>query len=79
MKRKNSLGDYEDLWGSRSFGTLDSRGVRRFWRRGLRELFSREELSRICLGVSVSYAASGLGAHPIMLYGNPETEEKISS
>jgi len=35
-----------------------------------------EELSRVCLGVSVSYAASGLGAHPIMLYGNPEQKNK---
>jgi alkylation response protein AidB-like acyl-CoA dehydrogenase len=35
-----------------------------------------EELSRICLGVSVSYAASGLGAHPIMLYGSPDQKHK---
>jgi alkylation response protein AidB-like acyl-CoA dehydrogenase len=35
-----------------------------------------EELSRVCLGVSVSYAASGLGAHPIMLYGNSEQKKK---
>jgi len=35
-----------------------------------------EELSRICLGVSVSFAASGLGAHPIMLYGSPEQKKK---
>ena len=35
-----------------------------------------EELSRVCLGVSVSYAASGLGAHPIMLYGSPEQKKK---
>jgi alkylation response protein AidB-like acyl-CoA dehydrogenase len=35
-----------------------------------------EELSRVCLGISVSFAASGLGAHPIMLYGNPEQKKK---
>jgi butyryl-CoA dehydrogenase len=35
-----------------------------------------EEMSRICLGVATSYAASGLGAHPIMLYGNPEQKKK---
>jgi butyryl-CoA dehydrogenase len=35
-----------------------------------------EELSRVCLGVSVSYAGSGLGAYPIMLYGNPEQKKK---
>jgi len=35
-----------------------------------------EELSRICLGVATSYAASGLGAYPIMLYGSPEQKKK---
>jgi alkylation response protein AidB-like acyl-CoA dehydrogenase len=35
-----------------------------------------EELSRVCLGVSVSYAGSGLGAYPIMLYGSPEQKKK---
>jgi len=35
-----------------------------------------EELSRICLGVATSYAGSGLGAHPIMLYGSPDQKKK---
>ena len=35
-----------------------------------------EEMSRICLGVATSYAATGLGAHPIMLYGSPEQKKK---
>jgi butyryl-CoA dehydrogenase len=35
-----------------------------------------EEMSRACLGIATSYAASGLGAHPIMLYGNPEQKKK---
>ncbi len=35
-----------------------------------------EELSRVCLGVSVSYAAVGLGASPILLYGNSEQKKK---
>jgi butyryl-CoA dehydrogenase len=35
-----------------------------------------EELSRVCLGVATSYAASGLGAHPIILYGNDEQKKK---
>jgi butyryl-CoA dehydrogenase len=35
-----------------------------------------EELSRVCLGVATSYAGSGLGAHPIMLYGNPEQKKR---
>src|SRR3990170_8671915 len=35
-----------------------------------------EEMSRVCLGIATSYAASGLGAHPIMLYGNPEQKKK---
>ncbi len=36
-----------------------------------------EELSRVCLGVATSYAGSGLGAHPIMLFGNPEQKKKF--
>jgi butyryl-CoA dehydrogenase len=35
-----------------------------------------EELSRVCLGVATSYAGSGLGAHPIILYGSPEQKKK---
>jgi len=35
-----------------------------------------EELSRICLGVATSYAGSGLGAHPIMLYGSAEQKNR---
>ncbi len=35
-----------------------------------------EELSRICLGVATSYAGSGLGAHPIMLYGSAEQKKR---
>ncbi|MBM4276548.1 MAG: acyl-CoA dehydrogenase [Deltaproteobacteria bacterium] len=35
-----------------------------------------EEMSRICLGVATSYAASGLGAHPIMIYGSPDQKKK---
>lgn len=29
-----------------------------------------EELSKVCIGVSVSFAASGLGCYPILLFGN---------
>lgn len=35
-----------------------------------------EEMSRACLGVATSYAGSGLGAHPIMLYGSSEQKKK---
>ena len=35
-----------------------------------------EELSRACLGVSVSYAASLLGAYPILIGGSHEQKEK---
>ena len=35
-----------------------------------------EELSRACIGVSVSYAASGLGAYPILLYGTEEQKRR---
>ena len=35
-----------------------------------------EELSRICLGIATSVVASGLGAMPILLFGNPEQRKK---
>lgn len=35
-----------------------------------------EELSRACIGVSVSFAGSGLGAHPILLAGTEEQKKK---
>lgn len=35
-----------------------------------------EELSRVCLGTSTSYAASGLGAMPIMLGGSEEMKAR---
>ncbi len=35
-----------------------------------------EELSRVCSAVAVSYAASGLGAIPILLYGTEEQKQK---
>ncbi len=35
-----------------------------------------EELSRACIGVSVSFAASGLGAYPILLFGNEAQKKK---
>lgn len=35
-----------------------------------------EELSRVCIGVSVSFAGSGLGAFPILLYGTEEQKRK---
>jgi alkylation response protein AidB-like acyl-CoA dehydrogenase len=38
-----------------------------------------EELSRACLGVSTSYAASFLGAYPILLFGNDAQKEKYLS
>jgi butyryl-CoA dehydrogenase len=35
-----------------------------------------EELSKCCIGISVSFAASGLGAYPILLYGSEEQKKK---
>ncbi|MEI6127100.1 MAG: acyl-CoA dehydrogenase family protein [Pseudomonadota bacterium] len=35
-----------------------------------------EELSKYCIGVSVSFAASGLGAYPILLFGSHEQKMK---
>ncbi len=35
-----------------------------------------EELSKVCIGVSVSFAASGLGAYPILLFGSDAQKKK---
>lgn len=35
-----------------------------------------EELSKVCIGVSVSFAASGLGTYPILLFGSEEQKKK---
>ncbi|RJP59800.1 MAG: acyl-CoA dehydrogenase [Deltaproteobacteria bacterium] len=35
-----------------------------------------EEISRACIGVSVCYAGSGLGAYPILLFGSEEHKKK---
>jgi alkylation response protein AidB-like acyl-CoA dehydrogenase len=35
-----------------------------------------EELSRVCLGIATSVVASGLGAMPILFFGNPEQKKK---
>ena len=45
----------------------------------LENVIAVEELSRACLGVSTSYAASFLGAYPIILYGSEAQKEKYLS
>jgi len=35
-----------------------------------------EELARVCIGVTTTYAASGLGAYPILLFGSEEQKQK---
>lgn len=35
-----------------------------------------EQLSRACIAVSVTFAASGLGAYPILLFGNEDQKRK---
>jgi butyryl-CoA dehydrogenase len=35
-----------------------------------------EELSKVCIGISVSFAGSGLGAYPILLFGSEEQKMK---
>ena len=42
----------------------------------MEQLLVVEELSRVCSGVAVSYAASGLGAFPILLFGTEEQKKK---
>ncbi len=40
-------------------------------------LVAIEELSRVCIGVSVSYAANALGADPILIGGSDEQKKKF--
>ncbi len=42
----------------------------------LPNIIAVEELSRICIGVSVSYAANGLGADPILIGGSEAQKKK---
>lgn len=35
-----------------------------------------EELSRVCLGISTTYAANALGTYPILLFGTDEQKQK---
>jgi len=42
----------------------------------LEQVLVVEELSRACSGVAVSYAASGLGSYPILLFGSEEQKQK---
>lgn len=38
-----------------------------------------EELSRVCGGIALGYAATGLGSMPILLFGNEEQKKKYMS
>src|SRR3989338_2483441 len=40
---------------------------------------STEELSRVCGGIAVCYAASALGTFPIILFGSDEQKKKYLS
>ena len=43
---------------------------------GFENCLAIEEISRACIGVSVSFAASGLGAYPILLFGSEEQKKR---
>ncbi len=58
------------------FGVSISEEFGGFGGGALENCLAVEEMSRVCLGVATSYAASGLGAHPIMLYGSSEQQKK---
>ena len=42
----------------------------------LPNIIAVEELSRVCIGVSVSFAANGLGSDPILIGGSEEQKKK---
>ena len=35
-----------------------------------------EQLARACIGVATTFAASGLGAYPILLFGNEDQKQR---
>ena len=53
-------------YGGMGLGTLDT-------------TIAVEELSTACLAVSVSFAASGLGAYPILLYGSDPISPRVKN
>jgi alkylation response protein AidB-like acyl-CoA dehydrogenase len=44
---------------------------------GVEFCLATEEISRVCGGVGVTFAASALGAYPILLYGSEEQKKKF--
>ncbi|MEW5722282.1 MAG: acyl-CoA dehydrogenase family protein [Thermodesulfobacteriota bacterium] len=43
---------------------------------GFEHALAVEQVARVCCGVATSFAASMLGAYPILLYGSPEQKKK---
>ena len=46
---------------------------------GFEQALAVEQVARVCSGVATTYAASGLGAYPIMLNGSEEQKKKYLS
>lgn len=44
--------------------------------KGFEHALAIEQIARVCCGVACSYAASSLGAYPILLYGSEELKKK---
>lgn len=67
----NELGkmDLMGLYIPEEYGGLGSESMLDF-------VIAIEELSRVCIGVSVSYAANALGADPIIIGGSDEQKKK---
>jgi butyryl-CoA dehydrogenase len=63
-----ALSDFFGIYIPEEFGGLGKGGF---------ELaIAIEELSRVCLGVSTTYAANALGTYPILLHGSSEQKKK---
>lgn len=67
----NELGrmDLMGLYIPAEYGGFDSESMLDF-------VIAIEELSRVCIGVSFSYAANALGADPILIGGSDELKKK---
>ena len=63
-----ALSDFLGIYIPEEFGGLG--------RGGFELILAIEELSRVCLGVSTTFAANALGTYPILLYGSNEQKKK---
>lgn len=69
------MGYHEDPGSVGSFRTLYTRGLWRYGGGILDNCLAIEKLAEGCIGIATSFAASGLGAYPVLLYGSEAVKQ----